>query len=308
MLFGKTERLRAQKVPPQRLMLTNSSFLFSAAAVTAFTLGGLAIDAASTIHSAHAVVGNQLQWDCFRKSDNEFSFGSHSNVSNSSILCVQNPDFDPTPPPQYNDSGSDAADILTILFLNSLLDRLDDNNPPAVPPEEPVPAEPSPDPIVDLYGDCIAYNPFDLELRDEGANGWLLTDGVSRMQVLDDHDDATEALAVARRHTHHCFIGRGNNRPERRRYITEYWLGDSGIVAGQIGGDCRSYDPANIRIVDEGANGWLLTDGISRMDVLDNLQDAELALGLAREHNSRCFVGRGNNRPNRLSYILEYWL
>ncbi|MGK7911437.1 MAG: hypothetical protein AB4050_08130 [Synechococcus sp.] len=288
-------------------MLTKSSFLFSAAAVTAFTLGGLAIDAASTTDSAQAVIGNQLQWDCFRKSDNEFSFGSHSDVSNSSILCVQNPDFDPTPPSQYTNPGSGAADILTILFLNSLLDRLDDNDDLAHP-EAPAPVDPHPDPIVDLYDDCIAYNPFHLEVRDEGTNGWLLTDGASRMQVLDDYDDATEALAVARRHTHHCFIGRSNNRPERSRYITEYWLGDSGINAGQIGGDCRSYNPADIRIVDEGANGWLLTDGISRMDILDNLEDAELALGLAREHNTRCFVGRGNNRPNQRAYILEYWL
>lgn len=287
-------------------MLTKSSFLFSAAAVTALTLGGLAIDAVSTTDSARAVVGNQLQWDCFRKSDNEFSFGSHSDVSNSAILCVQNPDFDPTPPPQYNNPGGNTTDILTILFLNSLLDQLDDNDVPANP--SPDPGEPHPGPIVDLYDDCIAYNPFNLELRDEGANGWLLTDGVSRMQVLDDYDDATEALSVARRYTHHCFIGRGNNRPERRRYITEYWLGDSGIHAGQIGGDCRSYNPANIRIVDEGANGWLLTDGISRMDILDNLEDAEQALGLAREHSSRCFIGRGNNRPNRRAYILEYWL
>ncbi|MEL7474843.1 MAG: hypothetical protein AAGJ55_01245 [Cyanobacteria bacterium J06555_12] len=295
-------------------MLTKSSFLFSAAAVTAFTLGGLAIDAVSTTDSAQAVVGNQLQWDCFRKSDNEFSFGSHSDVSNSAVLCVQNPDFDPTPPqPHYNNPGSDATDILTILFLNSLLDRLDDDHHPADPhnpphQDPPHPEEPTPGPIVDLYDDCIAYNPFHLELRDEGANGWLLTDGNSRMQVLDDYDDASEALAVARRHTHHCFIGRGNNRPERRRYITEYWLGDSGINAGQIGGDCRSYNPANIRIVDEGANGWLLTDGISRMDLLDTLEDAELALGLAREHSSRCFVGRSNDRPNRTAYILEYWL
>ena len=291
-------------------MLTKSSLLFSAAAATTLALGGWAIDAATTTTDALAVPGNQLQWDCFRKSDNQYSFGSHSDVSNSAILCVQNPDFDPTPPQaQYgNNSGGDAAEILTILFLDRLLDRLDDNDGPPANPGEQVPVEPEHGPAVDLYSDCIPYNAFDLELRDEGANGWLLTDGNSRMKILDDYEDATEALAVARRHTHHCFIGRNNTRPERRRYITEYWLGNSGINGGPIGTDCLPYNSAHVRIVDEGVNGWLLTDGVSRMDVLDNLQDAEHALGLALEHDAHCFVGRGNSRPNRSTYILEYWM
>jgi hypothetical protein len=68
-----------------------------------------------------------------------------------------------------------------------------------------------------------------------------------------------------------------------------------------------SYDTGNLRIVDEGDSGWLLTDGRSRMAVLDNSVDAEAALALARRHTDQCFIGRDNTRPDRLQYIVEYW-
>jgi hypothetical protein len=81
----------------------------------------------------------------------------------------------------------------------------------------------------------------------------------------------------------------------------------SSSVLAQIDEDCLPYDPENLSIVDEGASGWLLTDGRSRMEVLDNRADAEAALALARRHTDQCFIGRGNNREDRLLYIVEYW-
>lgn len=159
-----------------------------------------------------------------------------------------------------------------------------------------------------IGGDCLSYNPHDLKIVDEGASGWLLTDGRSRMLVLDDRQDAERALALARRHTSHCFIGRDNNRPNRRDYVHEYWLGDSGINTVINGEDAIRYNPNNLFIVDEGANGWLLTEGGShRMMMLDNKQDAEEALAVAKRYNHYCFIGRNNNRPNRRDYIVEYF-
>jgi hypothetical protein len=40
---------------------------------------------------------------------------------------------------------------------------------------------------------------------------------------------------------------------------------------------------------------------------LDNKEDAEAALALARQYNYQCFIGRNNRRHDRLHYILEYW-
>jgi hypothetical protein len=71
--------------------------------------------------------------------------------------------------------------------------------------------------------DCIYYNREALEVIDEGERGWLLTDGRSRMLGLDNEEDARAALALARRHTAQCFIGRNNRRPNRRDYIVQYW-------------------------------------------------------------------------------------
>ncbi|HEY8186177.1 MAG TPA: hypothetical protein VIF64_08915 [Pyrinomonadaceae bacterium] len=155
--------------------------------------------------------------------------------------------------------------------------------------------------------DCLPYNPRNLRIENEGASGWLLTDGRSRMLVLDSRPDAARALALARQHRAHCFIGRENQRPNRKDYIMEYWTGASGIPTTISSEDCLSYDVGGLQIRDEGANGWLLTDGRSRMVMLDNRADAEQALEIARRSSAHCFIGRDNTRTNRKDYIVEYW-
>ncbi|MEL4896407.1 hypothetical protein [Crocosphaera sp. Alani8] len=39
--------------------------------------------------------GNQQRYDCYRKSNNQFAFGSPNNVSNNNILCTPNPNYRP---------------------------------------------------------------------------------------------------------------------------------------------------------------------------------------------------------------------
>jgi hypothetical protein len=156
--------------------------------------------------------------------------------------------------------------------------------------------------------DCNPFDPQKLEILDEGPDGWILLDPTSRLKLLDNEADATLALAVARRHTHQCFIGRNNARGANRLlYIFHYFKGDSKLDSELPHEDCISYDPGSLSIVDEGPNGWLLTDGITRMHMLDSEADAEAALAIAKRHSAHCFIGRNNTRPNRLFYIMEYW-
>lgn len=155
--------------------------------------------------------------------------------------------------------------------------------------------------------DCLSYNPRSLRIVSEGASGWLLTDGGSRMLILDNRDDAEKALALARMHTAHCFIGRNNRRPNRKEFIMEYWTGDSGLPARIRDEDCISYNSSTLEIRNEGAGGWLLTDGSARMVMLDSRSDAEQALGVASGSSRQCFIGRNNSRPNRKDYIVDYW-
>ena len=176
----------------------------------------------------------------------------------------------------------------------------------------PMPPRPHPDslvrPALAAPEDCLPYNPRTLRIEDEGAQGWLLTDGASRMLMLDDRADAERALALARRHTAHCFIGRGNNRPNRAEYITHYWTGNSGIATTVPAEDCVPYNPATVGVFDRGALGWRMEDGNHAMVLFDNQLDANRGLIVARTAAGRlCYIGRGNSRPNRAEYIVEYW-
>ena len=155
--------------------------------------------------------------------------------------------------------------------------------------------------------DCIRYDPVTLKIIDQGPRGWLLAAGPSRMFYLDTKADAEEALAVAKQYTNLCFVGRNNKRNNPRDYIVEYWKGDSANELALPSQDCSRYDPAALKILDEGTNGWCLTDGRSRMKILDNQADAEQLLAVARRHTYQCFIGRNNKRPNRKEYIVNYW-
>jgi hypothetical protein len=154
--------------------------------------------------------------------------------------------------------------------------------------------------------DCLGYNPAALYLVNEGANGWLLTDGSSRMAMFDNEVDANYGLQLAQAHTQQCFIGRDNSRPNREDYIYEYWQGDSGLGIVPPAPDCLNHTPAALTIVDEGANGWLLTDGSSRIAMFDNQADALLALQVFQSYDQHCYIGRDNSRPNRKTYITSY--
>ena len=67
------------------------------------------------------------------------------------------------------------------------------------------------------------------------------------------------------------------------------------------------YNPCTLRVVNEGTNGWLLTDGIIRMKMFDTREDARNGLRVARRYTRHGFVGRDNPRTNRRDYITEYW-
>jgi hypothetical protein len=166
--------------------------------------------------------------------------------------------------------------------------------------------------IQDVYDvvtrDELAYNPKALRIVDEGANGWLLTDGVSRMKMLDNKEDARNALLVSRRHTRHGFVGRDNPRPNRIDYITEYWAGSSGLPHEPLTKvDAIPYNPTKVVAEDIDADGWRLKEGNHWMLLAHDLNDALAILRVVERYTKMCFIGRNNHRPNRKSYIMTYW-
>jgi hypothetical protein len=165
-----------------------------------------------------------------------------------------------------------------------------------------------PHPVEPAAEDCVSYNPANLTVASAGADGWQLRDGSHIMALLDTEADADDAVKVARNHTRSCFIGRGNDRPDRDRYIVRYWKGVSGLPLGPAPAlDCVGYNPNDLSVKSAGDDGWLLADGGHQMLLLDTANDAERARMMASGHSRLCFIGRDNNRPNRHRYIMEFW-
>lgn len=156
--------------------------------------------------------------------------------------------------------------------------------------------------------DEIPYNPRRLHVVDEGARGWLLTDGTMRMKMLDNAEDARNGLRVARRHTRQGFVGRDNGRSNRDDYIVEYWAGDSGLRWEALTKtDSIPYSAANVVAEDLDADGWRLRDGGHWMVLAHDLNDALSTLDVIERNSQICFIGRGNHRPNRKRYSMTYW-
>ena len=118
--------------------------------------------------------------------------------------------------------------------------------------------------------------------------------------------DATNILALMRRTTSSCHVGRNNGRTNRRAYIADYFKGSSGQTTSISPEDCQSYNPGTLQVVAQGSDGWSLTDGTNQLLLLDTQSDANTMLGVAQQASMHCFIGRGNMRPDPLGFIAQY--
>ena len=164
------------------------------------------------------------------------------------------------------------------------------------------------DPYQVVTHDELHYDPESLRIIDEGSRGFLLRDGRSRMKMFDNREDAENGKRVARRHTKHGFIGRDNERSDRQDYVIEYWDGNSGLPRRSLTKvDEIPYDPTNVTAIDEDEDGWVITDGNSRMLMASDMNDALAAVRLAQRHQRMGFIGRYNDRNHRKLYIMTFW-
>jgi len=156
--------------------------------------------------------------------------------------------------------------------------------------------------------DCVAYDPATLAIEDSGADGWRLAAGLDDLLLFDTEADALVGLAIAGNHTELCFLGRGNTQPDPSRYVHQFWQGDSGVrvpVPGRE--DCLGYDPTNLSIENRSGDVWLLAEDDDPMTSFDGEADALAGLALAQAFSEHCYIGRGNERPERRLYIIDYW-
>ena len=79
-------------------------------------------------------------------------------------------------------------------------------------------------PFEDGRSVCVPYDPERLILTQEQNGTWRLSrhDGAIFRGFV-DREDADAGLAVARKYTQWCYIGKSNTRPDRLQYIMEYF-------------------------------------------------------------------------------------
>ena len=155
--------------------------------------------------------------------------------------------------------------------------------------------------------DLIGYIPQNLRIVEEAGGKYLLTDGRSRMKMFACEEDAMNARIVAMRHNKQGFVGRGNKRANRKDYIFEYWVGNSGIPPQKLSKqDLISYNPNNLAAVSMGDQGWSIRDGNHMMFIADNEADAKAIISILKNYTKVGFIGRDNKQPDRKNYIMTY--
>ena len=142
--------------------------------------------------------------------------------------------------------------------------------------------------------DCLGYDHGALAVVAEGDR-WLLTDGSSRMLMLDSEEDANNALAVAQHFSTQCFIGRADAE-------MEYWNGPSPGAPSLSRTDCIPYDNTNLTIR-SAPSGWQLVQGSMLMATFETEADAGRGLVVAQASGRQCFVGRVSP-PGETQYFL----
>jgi hypothetical protein len=196
-------------------------------------------------------------------------------------------------------------------------------DPPADPPAE---EDPEPDPPgggfpfvtftfnPDLFllwpspADCVSHNPANLITKYNATSAvWQVVDGSHSLLAYKRLVDAQAGLALAKAFKKHCFIGRANTRPDRYRYIMDYWLEPVQPSPSIASPDCVAHNPANLTVANLGALGWRVEAGNQAIALFDTKADAEKAVLVMKHYNRNCYVGRGYDGADRLKYITNWF-
>src|SRR6185295_16332219 len=70
---------------------------------------------------------------------------------------------------------------------------------------------------------CFPYNPATLQLFEEHGDWQLNRADGARFRVFATREDAEAGLAIEKENNQLCYIGKSNTRPQRDRYVMEYW-------------------------------------------------------------------------------------
>jgi hypothetical protein len=195
-------------------------------------------------------------------------------------------------------------------------------------PTEPPPPDPSPtgtgpgviltiNPTLVLFlwpspPDCVTYEPLTAGIITllpipPGTTTYAIRSGGTEILRFKRLVDAQEGLKVVKSYKQHCFIGRGNARPNPESYTLHYWLSPVADSPAIDNPDCFAHTSAGLLIEDLGATGWRLRHGNSSLAVFDTKADAQDAVLVFKHFNRHCYLGRGYTGSDRLKYIYEWF-
>jgi hypothetical protein len=163
--------------------------------------------------------------------------------------------------------------------------------------------------------DCIPYDSdglmYEAVPATVGNTNWVVASPFLQGFILHatfaSEAAARRAILLMQRYREECFVGRGNQLPDRSAYIVRYWQALTGLQTTIDGEDCEAYDPAALAIGSLGAAAWAVQADGREVARLASEADAVRVLLVAREHGSRCFIGRGNGRLEPERYVMGYW-
>jgi hypothetical protein len=148
--------------------------------------------------------------------------------------------------------------------------------------------------------DCHTYQAQDLRVQASGDRGWTVSDSRAISVLLDSQADVQVFRRLANAFTTLCTLP--------GPLTVEYWKGTGPVPLGPrtADEDCNRYDPRRAEIRPAGDLYNLLARPYMLLDVKTQAA-ADRILEVARDNRLECFIGRGNERPNRLDYIVRYW-
>jgi hypothetical protein len=144
------------------------------------------------------------------------------------------------------------------------------------------------EPTASVDEDCIRFDGSNLEVRRDD-DGYLLTDGRSRMMMFDNRSEALRAKQTLDAYdlNQQCFVGRPD---PAMRYFLSNGSAPSGAREDE---DCISFNPARLTLKREGSR-YLIQSNRSRMKMVDSKSEGEKIIAVIKKHGftNTCYIGR----------------
>jgi hypothetical protein len=155
--------------------------------------------------------------------------------------------------------------------------------------------------------DCVSYRPTAVTVHYE-AGVHSVNEGdkiIMRLHGGPDENVGEQGLALARRFSEHCFLGRDNGREDRDAYIFDYWRNPSGMDTSipDEQDACSTYDRGNLRVENMGGgHGWRVKDDDHVLHVFDTETDARDGRLVLSKYTQICFLGQPDDDQAVVSY------